>query len=81
MNNPQSGNPLLQPFVNKYEAPPFDLIQESHFNPAIETLHNHNNHSLQPTTSPEQATVLHNCFRNFVRNGAHLKDLSKKRFA
>jgi hypothetical protein len=39
MNNPRSGNPLLQPFVNKYEAPPFELIQESHFNPAIETLH------------------------------------------
>jgi len=38
MINPQSGNPLLLPFKHRHQAPPFDLIQESHFIPAIETL-------------------------------------------
>ena len=31
-------NPLLEPFNNPYEAPPFDLIREEHFIPAIEEL-------------------------------------------
>ncbi|MCX6224859.1 MAG: M3 family metallopeptidase [Bacteroidia bacterium] len=38
MFNQQTNNPLLQPFVSKYRSPPFDLIHEVHFIPAIETL-------------------------------------------
>ncbi len=37
MSNPLSGNPLLHPFTGLHEAPPFDLIQEVYFIPAIET--------------------------------------------
>lgn len=37
MNNLHSDNPLLQPFITRFEAPPFDLIHEADFIPAIET--------------------------------------------
>ena len=180
MSNTLINNPLLQPFVNPYGAPPFDLIREEHFIPAIETLireaegkigeinacpegptfentilpleqngerlgiiagilfnlnHAETNEKLQavaqeasqlltgyssrmlmnpalfsridtlygpasepahqpatcnlqpatsylqPATSPEQATVLRNWHRDFIRNGARLDEASKMRFA
>ncbi len=38
MSNTLSNNPLLHPFVSIHQAPPFDLIAEEHFIPAIQTL-------------------------------------------
>jgi len=38
MMNTISSNPLLEPFLNAFEAPPFDQIKEEHFIPAIQTL-------------------------------------------
>jgi len=57
MNQPISGNPLLCPFVNKYEAPPFDLIEESHYLPALETLIAEADEAIaQIVDSPEEPT-------------------------
>ena len=38
MNETLNSNPLLQPFVNLHEAPPFDLIREKHYIPALNEL-------------------------------------------
>jgi peptidyl-dipeptidase Dcp len=38
MSDSLNSNPLLQPFVSLHQAPPFDLIREEHFIPALAEL-------------------------------------------
>jgi peptidyl-dipeptidase Dcp len=38
MSDSPNSNPLLQPFVSLHQAPPFDLIREEHFIPALAEL-------------------------------------------
>lgn len=72
MSNPLSDNPLLKPFVNKYEAPPFDLIHEVYFIPAIETLIGEAEQKIREIVdSPDEPTV-DNTILPLEQNGERL---------
>jgi peptidyl-dipeptidase Dcp len=65
-------NPLLLPFSNHHEAPPFDRIREEHFLPAIELLIGEAEEETARIAGSEEAPTFENTLLPLERNGMHL---------
>lgn len=72
MSNPLSNNPLLHPFVSKYQAPPFDLIHEVYFIPAIETLIREAEEKITHIIANHDAPTFENTIIPLEQNGERL---------
>ncbi|MFA7408759.1 MAG: hypothetical protein WCY83_00875, partial [Bacteroidales bacterium] len=65
-------NPLLQPFSTPYEAPPFNLIREEHYLPAIEELIRQAEREIALITDNPEAPSFQNTISALERSGARL---------
>ncbi len=72
MSSTLSNNPLLHPFVSKYEAPPFDLFHEEHFIPAIETLISEAEEKIAQIVDSEEEPTFDNTILPLEMNGERL---------
>lgn len=65
-------NPLLQPFSTPYEAPPFNLIREEHYLPALEELIRQAEWEIALITDNPEAPSFQNTISALERSGARL---------
>jgi peptidyl-dipeptidase Dcp len=72
MNNPKANNPLLHPFVGKYQAPPFDLIHEGDYIPAIEILIRQAEEKIEQIVNCQEDATFNNTILPLEQNGEHL---------
>jgi peptidyl-dipeptidase Dcp len=72
MSNPLSNNPLLSPFVSKHEAPPFHLIREENFIPALETLIHEAEERVKQIVADQSEPTFNNTILPLEQNGERL---------
>ncbi len=73
MSSPShSSNPLLRPFVNLHEAPPFDQIRENHFIPALNELITQAEERISQIISDSGAPSFDNTILPLEQNGEQM---------
>jgi peptidyl-dipeptidase Dcp len=72
MSNPLSNNPLLNPFMSRHQAPPFDQIRVEHFMPAMEHLINEAERKIEQIISNSDKPTLENTILPLEENGERL---------
>jgi peptidyl-dipeptidase Dcp len=72
MSNPLTNNPLLSPFVSKYEAPPFDLISSENFIPALEILIQEAGERINQIVADQSEPTFNNTILPLEQNGERL---------
>ena len=72
MSNSLSNNPLLRPFINSFEAPPFNEIKEDHFIPAIEALIREAEEKISEITGSGESPTFENTIQPLEMNGERL---------
>lgn len=69
-------NPLLEPFQTPFQTPPFHLIKEEHFKPAIETAIAEGKAQIDAIISSTDAPTFANTIEALENAGGHLNDIS-----
>lgn len=69
-------NPLLEPFQTPFQTPPFHLIKEEHFKPAIETAIAEGKAQIDAIISSTEAPTFANTIEALENAGGHLNDIS-----
>jgi len=69
-------NPLLDPFQTPFQTPPFHLIKEEHFKPAIETAIAEGKAQIDLIISNTEAPTFANTIEALENAGGHLNDIS-----
>lgn len=72
MTNLSSNNPLLHPFISRHQAPPFDLIHEVYFIPAIETLIREAEENIRHIIADHDEPTFDNTILPLEQNGERL---------